>query len=596
MDFSLDIGELTATIREYENVIKDLEEQKENINKAIKVLADLGWSGEAKDKFMENHIKKQEFYTKLIEDIKYEKNALENEEKPRAIQLKKRCEGFEDCIKRSAGGASLTNDDTGIISLQYGGQFPINNNVNECTNDYYRNMNSKFVEILSLVNSLTFTTFPITGNVESAETSLRNQTTSLTEFDTSFNTYCSGVRDMEENICSVFSKISGITEGISQIRGMSIISESGQVDKNKVKQLMLKNPSGLTNEEKEMLAYLEKVLGEKRYAELKEQAIKEEKDLAQLMNLTGSYVPSSIAYIIDPETGNVIGLQNVDKKTLHRINYLADKLNWLKENELSDDEGSWMFWKVYSRQYFEGELAKTLSEIKSGEYAKKQEIKDRVYMGLDGTLEFIGGYTETDLGFTVATGGSALTEGLAAPIAIPVGGYLMADGSSAMTEGGTKVVNALTGKKFNTINPLRDWVYKKSFGDENGEMYYNRASLICGGICIAGDVQSISKIIGEDSIKVVPRPQNIAKAERLKLPIETITTKTINGTTKKTVDTIQVIDQSTKTPMILQRTITEHLLLNTWDFTKNSFYTGVDLRNTKGTAQSVQSSLLPNED
>ncbi|AWI07210.1 hypothetical protein [Clostridium drakei] len=596
MDFSLDIGELTATIREYENVIKDLEEQKENINKAIKVLADLGWSGEAKDKFMENHIKKQEFYTKLIEDIKYEKNALENEEKPRAIQLKKRCEGFEDCIKRSAGGASLTNDDTGIISLQYGGQFPINNNVNECTNDYYRNMNSKFVEILSLVNSLTFTTFPITGNVESAETSLRNQTTSLTEFDTSFNTYCSGVRDMEENICSVFSKISGITEGISQIRGMSIISESGQVDKNKVKQLMLKNPSGLTNEEKEMLAYLEKVLGEKRYAELKEQAIKEEKDLAQLMNLTGSYVPSSIAYIIDPETGNVIGLQNVDKKTLHRINYLADKLNWLKENELSDDEGSWMFWKVYSRQYFEGELAKTLSEIKSGEYAKKQEIKDRVYMGLDGTLEFIGGYTEKDLGFTVATGGAALTEGLAAPIAIPVGGYLMADGSSAMTEGGTKVVNALTGKKFNTINPLRDWVYKKSFGDENGEMYYNRASLICGGICIAGDVQSISKIIGEDSIKVVPRPQNIAKAERLKLPIETITTKTINGTTKKTVDTIQVIDQSTKTPMILQRTITEHLLLNTWDFTKNSFYTGVDLRNTKGTAQSVQSSLLPNED
>ncbi|AKA71553.1 DUF2974 domain-containing protein [Clostridium scatologenes] len=262
MDFSLDIGELTATIREYENVIKDLEEQKENINKAIKVLTDLGWSGEAKDKFMENHIKKQEFYTKLIEDIKYEKNALENEEKPRAIQLKKRCEGFEDCIKRSAGGASLTNDDTGIISLQYGGQFPINNNVDECTNDYYRKMNSKFVEILSLINSLTFTTFPITGDVESAETSLRNQTTSLTEFDTSFNTYCSGVRDMEENICSVFSKISGITQGISQIRGMSIISESGQVDKNKVIELMLKDPGKLTTEEKQMLEYVKVVLGE----------------------------------------------------------------------------------------------------------------------------------------------------------------------------------------------------------------------------------------------------------------------------------------------------------------------------------------------
>ena len=33
MDFKLDIGELTNTINEYENIIKTLEEQKENINK-----------------------------------------------------------------------------------------------------------------------------------------------------------------------------------------------------------------------------------------------------------------------------------------------------------------------------------------------------------------------------------------------------------------------------------------------------------------------------------------------------------------------------------------------------------------------------------
>ncbi|AKA70414.1 DUF4474 domain-containing protein [Clostridium scatologenes] len=269
MDFSLDIGELTNTISQYEKVIRDLEEQKENINKAIKELTDLGWSGEAKDKFIENHIKKQEFYTNLIEKMKYTKNALENEEKPRAIQLKKRCEDFENCIKRSAGGAALTNDDTGVISLQYGGQFLINNNVSECTDNYYRQMNFKFVEILNLANSLRFTTFPIGGDVESAQNSLKNQTMSLTEFDNSFNAYCNGVRDMEENICSVFSKISGITEGISQIRGMSIISENGQVDKNKVMQLMLKNPADLTTEEKEILEYAKIVLGDD-YNRLKE--------------------------------------------------------------------------------------------------------------------------------------------------------------------------------------------------------------------------------------------------------------------------------------------------------------------------------------
>ncbi|NRZ98133.1 hypothetical protein [Clostridium tetanomorphum] len=270
MDFQLDISELTNTINEYENFIKILSEQKENINKAVKELTDLGWLGEAKDQFEQNHIKKQEFYTKLEEDIKYMKSALENDEKPKAVQLKKRSEDFENCIKRSGGGAAFTSDDTGIISLQYGGQFLINNNVCECTNDYYRRMNAKFEEILRLVNSLAFTSFPIKGDVINAENLLRNQTTSLTEFDNSFDAYCSGVRAMEDNICSVFGKISGVTEGISKFRGVSVISENGQVDKNKVKQLMLKNPGELTSEEKEMLAYAKIVLGEDEYKKIKE--------------------------------------------------------------------------------------------------------------------------------------------------------------------------------------------------------------------------------------------------------------------------------------------------------------------------------------
>ncbi|UZQ50423.1 WXG100 family type VII secretion target [Clostridium kluyveri] len=160
MDFKLDIGELTNTINEDENIIKTLEEEKENINKTIAELTEAGWSGEAKDKFMEEHIKKQESYTNLIEDIKYTKNALENEEKPRAVRLKKQSEDFVNCIKRSAGGAALTNDDTGVISLQYEGQPRINNNVDECI-DNYKKMNSKFEEILNLANSLTFTSFPI---------------------------------------------------------------------------------------------------------------------------------------------------------------------------------------------------------------------------------------------------------------------------------------------------------------------------------------------------------------------------------------------------------------------------------------------------
>ncbi|WPC42737.1 hypothetical protein [Clostridium sp. JS66] len=270
MDFKLDIGELTNTIRDYENFIRILAEQKENINKTVKELTDQGWSGAAKDQFEQNHSKKQEFYTKLQEDFKYVENAMEREEKPEAVKLKKRCEGFEDCIKRSAGGAALTHDDIGIISLEYSGKAQINNNVDKCINDYYKKMDSKFVEIQNLLNSLTFTSFPIGEDIEKARKSLKNQTTSLTDFNDSFNEYCSGVKTLESNICSVLGKISGITEGMSKFRGMSIISEGGQVDKNKVMQLMLKNPADLTIEEKGILKYAKIILGEDEYKKLKE--------------------------------------------------------------------------------------------------------------------------------------------------------------------------------------------------------------------------------------------------------------------------------------------------------------------------------------
>ncbi|UZQ50415.1 IS4 family transposase [Clostridium kluyveri] len=57
---------------------------------------------------------------------------------------------------------------------------------------------------------------------------------------------------------------------LSEFRGVSAISENGQVDKNKVMQLMLKNPNDLTNGEKELLSYVEKVLSKDEYKKIKE--------------------------------------------------------------------------------------------------------------------------------------------------------------------------------------------------------------------------------------------------------------------------------------------------------------------------------------
>ncbi|WPC41632.1 hypothetical protein [Clostridium sp. JS66] len=320
MDFKLDIGELTTTIRDYENFINILAEQKENINKAVKELTDLGWSGAAKDQFEQNHSKKQEFYTKLEEDFKYMENTMEREEKPEAVKLKKRCEGFEDCIKRSAGGAALTNDDTGVISLQYSGQAKINNNVDKCINDHYKKMDSKFVEIQNLLNSLTFTSFPIGEDIEKARKSLKDQTTSLTDFNDSFNQYCSGVKTMESNICSAFGKISGITEGISKLRGVSVISEGGQVDKYEVEQLMLKNPDDLTKEEKEALAYAKIVLGEKEYAKLKNEAVFDNIATSPYTSGGVGSVDKSIATSIEKTLGKKMSFNDLNEK-LKKLGY-----------------------------------------------------------------------------------------------------------------------------------------------------------------------------------------------------------------------------------------------------------------------------------
>jgi uncharacterized protein YukE len=144
--FKLNIGTQTTTISEYDKTIRALVEQRININNAITELTEVGWSGEARDKFIELHQRKQAQYEQLEAELQYMKNALENEVKPRAIKLKRRSEDFLNCIKRTGSGAAFTSGDEGVITLEIS-QFPINNNVTNCTSDYYPRMHSKFQEI-----------------------------------------------------------------------------------------------------------------------------------------------------------------------------------------------------------------------------------------------------------------------------------------------------------------------------------------------------------------------------------------------------------------------------------------------------------------
>ena len=83
MDFKLNIGKLTETIDVYSKILDKLSEEKEAINNALNRLYEEGWSGQARDKFEEIHKKKQMLYTEVEENIKYLRDILENEEKPR---------------------------------------------------------------------------------------------------------------------------------------------------------------------------------------------------------------------------------------------------------------------------------------------------------------------------------------------------------------------------------------------------------------------------------------------------------------------------------------------------------------------------------
>ena len=292
MNFKLNIGTLTNKTGNLDYLSNVLAEQRENIRNALNELYGLGWSGESQEKFEESFNQRQERYAELEDDIKYIKNALEYEEKPRAIKLKKRSEDFVNCIKGTGTGGAFTSDDAGIITLQ-GNEYTVHNIVDNCTS-YYPRMNSQFDDIMDIARSFEYSSIGISDDVNKAETSIKNQTNRLVEFDDSYRLYCYEVRKMEGNICSVLSKISGVSN-ISAFKSSSVISPSGEIDKNKVEKIMLKEQDGLSDEDKEILAYLEKVIGEDKYNEIaiktKEKVIKiKEKDdiiskLKYLINL-----------------------------------------------------------------------------------------------------------------------------------------------------------------------------------------------------------------------------------------------------------------------------------------------------------------------
>ncbi len=125
-------------------------------------------------------------------------------------------------------------------------------------------MNLDFEAIESITKDLEYTSFNIGFDLFNCERFVNNQKLSLKDFHDSLLLYNQGINEMEQNICSVFGKLSGVSDGISKFGSNCAISPNGDVDGNKVKKARLKDPKDLTDEEKELLEYV-KNIGEGNY-------------------------------------------------------------------------------------------------------------------------------------------------------------------------------------------------------------------------------------------------------------------------------------------------------------------------------------------
>ena len=263
MIFKLNIGTLTNTVKGYDNTFEILVEQNNKVNSYIKELTDLGWSGNAKDEFLKAHKIKQEKYIKLERKIKFVRDIMQDIEKTKAVDLKTLCENFVNYIERVGQGGSLTGADAGAISFN-GEPTLINRNIDNCINDDYNKISSNMNKIMDIVDSLEYTSFGIGQHISSeVETSIKNQTTSLTDFNNVFNTYYNRVSDLESSICSAFQRVSGVNEG--SFKSSSVISPSGEIAEDKVLEIMSKNPKYLTIADKEILQYANTILGKDKY-------------------------------------------------------------------------------------------------------------------------------------------------------------------------------------------------------------------------------------------------------------------------------------------------------------------------------------------
>ncbi|GKX32075.1 hypothetical protein SH1V18_45550 [Vallitalea longa] len=187
-----------------------------------------------------------------------------------------------------------------------------------------------------------------------------------------------------------------------------------------------------------------------------------------------------------------------------------------------------------------------------------------------GAAQIVGGFTEGKTGIGIATAGTALSGGILAPVAMCGGGYLMVDGMSNISDGFGKMHNG-----WNNIDPdseeAVDWNYMRNgykavFGDEAGETIYNCTQVVAAATTISKSITTQTAIKGYTNSRLAYQLNN-GTAGPLKINL-------------------------TNTNAIIGHFNTSNVPIKTisikyWNFSTLSFFTGLDIFNSRGSAEDV---------
>lgn len=234
----VDLGVVSATDNDYDDVITKLDDIKERIKNTESELSDKGWTGEAQKKYTELvkwFLEKD--YACLEENLKCMKEVLSNVVQSQGGALKNRCEDFANCFDGSERGAypEGNGESAGILSLEYDNSASVIDNVTEITDRLIAHKRAALEDLSKTIrggwfsSGLIFSSLNIDNELAESSNEIFNEQKRLNAFLQSFIQYTPGVKRLEESVCSGLNKVKNLEKTALSQEGMKNIDASAKL-------------------------------------------------------------------------------------------------------------------------------------------------------------------------------------------------------------------------------------------------------------------------------------------------------------------------------------------------------------------------------